>query len=123
MITVTDDLVTVAMHAIAAELQGSKLQLFAGQRPAISGETNTETLIAEINLQIAVEGRFITIDPVGEPLARVQGGASWARVLKADDSWLMDMDAGTENTDLILNNLQFYPGSTILFQQLKFAGV
>ena len=123
MITVTDDQVTVAMHAIAAELQGSKLQLFAGQRPAISGETTTETLIAEINLQIAVEGRYIAVDPVGAPLARAQGVASWARVLKADDSWLMDMDAGTENTDLILNNLQFYPGSTILFKQLKFAGV
>jgi len=123
VIIVTDDLVTVAMHAIAAELQGSKLQLFAGQRPSMPGETTTETLIAEINLQIAVEGRFITIDPVGAPLARAQGVASWARVLKADDSWLMDMDAGTENTDLILNNLQFYPGSTILFKQLKFAGV
>lgn len=122
MIVVANALIESAMKAMASHFSGSKLLVMAGERPAEPGAETTETQLATVELQPSVNGRAVQLDPIGEPLASVQGIATWGRIVAADDAWLLDADVGAELFNIRIDNTQFYPGSSVVLQQFSLVG-
>lgn len=92
------------------------IRIYNGTRPA-SGGTAT-TLLAELALSAtaapAASGGVLTFNAISDDAsANATGTATWARVTTSGGTFVVDMDAGTSGTELILDSVSIVAGGTV----------
>ncbi|WP_423192988.1 hypothetical protein [Cupriavidus sp. H18C2] len=104
------DAITTAAGANA------KLRLYSGTRPATGGAATT--LLAELTcgatLAPAASGGVLTLNAItSDTSADASGTATWARLVKSDNTFVMDMDVGTSGADLNMNSNVISAGAAV----------
>lgn len=104
------DAITTAAGANA------KLRLYSGSRPATGGTVTT--LLAELTcgatFAAAASGGVLTLNAItADSSADNTGTATWARLVKSDNTFVMDMDVGTSGSDLNLNSTSISAGAAV----------
>lgn len=104
------DAITTAAGANA------KLRLYSGTRPATGGTATT--LLAEMTcgatLAPAASGGVLTLNAItSDSSADASGTAIWARLVKSDNTFVMDMDVGTSGADLNMNSNVISAGAAV----------
>jgi len=104
------DAITTAAGANA------KLRLYSGTRPATGGTATT--LLAELTcaatLAPAASGGVLTLNAItSDTSADASGAATWARLVKSDNTFVMDMDVGTSGADLNMNSNVISAGAAV----------
>jgi hypothetical protein len=104
------DAITTAAGANA------KLRLYSGTRPATGGTATT--LLAELTcgatLAPAASGGALTLNAItSDSSADASGTATWARLVKSDNTFVMDMDVGTSGADLNMNSNVISAGAAV----------
>lgn len=104
------DAITTAAGANA------KLRLYSGTRPATGGTATT--LLAELTcgstLAPAASGGVLTLNAItSDSSADASGTATWARLVKSDNTFVMDMDVGTSGADLNMNSNVISAGAAV----------
>lgn len=94
----------------------SKLRLYSGTRPATGGTATT--LLAELTcgstLAPAASGGVLTLNAItSDSSADASGTATWARLVKSDNTFVMDMDVGTSGADLNMNSNVISAGAAV----------
>lgn len=95
-----------------------KLRLYAGTRPATGGTTTT--LLGEFTCGSPFAGAaasgVLTLNPVAaDSAADNTGTATWARLLKSDNTFVMDLDVSVAggSGDLTMDNVAVVAGATL----------
>jgi hypothetical protein len=88
---------------------GAKLRIYNGTRPATGGTATT--LLAEFTLGTPPftgnsTAAQLTLAAVASVNGITNGTATWARIVKSDNTFVMDLSAGESGTDVILNSAQ-----------------
>lgn len=111
--------VNAAVDALTALLNGGKLQIYAGTRPA-TGDTaiSGQTLLAELTFGNpafgAASGGVATANAItADSSANATGTATWFRLLKSDDTKVLDGEIGTSGADLNLNTTSLVAGAEV----------
>jgi len=104
------DAITTAAGANA------KLRLYSGTRPATGGTATT--LLAELTCAAtfapAASGGVLTLNAItSDSSADASGTATWARLVKSDNTFVMDMDVGTTGADLNMNSNVISAGAAV----------
>lgn len=104
------DAITTAAGANA------KLRLYSGTRPATGGTATT--LLAELTCAAtfapAASGGVLTLNAItSDSSADASGTATWARLVKSDNTFVMDMDVGTSGADLNMNSNVISAGAAV----------
>lgn len=104
------DAITTAAGANA------KLRLYSGTRPATGGTATT--ILAELTcgatLAPAASGGVLTLNAItSDSSADASGTATWARLVKSDNTFVMDMDVGTSGADLNMNSNVISAGAAV----------
>jgi hypothetical protein len=104
------DAITTAAGANA------KLRLYSGTRPATGGTATT--LLAELTcgatLAPAASGGVLTLNAItSDSSADASGTATWARLVKSDNTFVMDLDVGTSGADLNMNSNVISAGAAV----------
>lgn len=106
------DLITTAAGANA------KLRLYSGSRPATGGTATT--LLAELTcgstLAAAASGGVLTLNAITtDSSADASGTATWARLVKSDNTFVMDMSVGAigSGADLEMNSNVISAGAAV----------
>jgi hypothetical protein len=86
----------------------AKLRIYDGTRPATGGTATN--LLAEFTLGSppftgASSGATLTLAAVASVNALANGIATWARVVKSDNTFIMDMSVGVSGADVNLNSV------------------
>ncbi|MEN7529349.1 hypothetical protein [Cupriavidus sp. DL-D2] len=94
----------------------AKLRLYNGTRPATGGTATT--LLAELTcgatLAGAASGGVLTLNAItSDSSADASGTATWARLVKSDNTFVMDMDVGTSGADLNMNSNVISAGAAV----------
>lgn len=106
----------------AAVLAGAKIMVYTGSMP--SGDIVDQTLLVTLTIPDPAGtvdfGAFVLVPGI-DAVATGSGVASWVRILDSDDEWLMDLDAGGQdsNAAIIVNPSQIYVGGSVRINQFR----
>jgi hypothetical protein len=107
------------MDAITTAIgNAGKLQIYDGTKPATGAAVTTQTKLAELTLGSpfapgADDGVLTPNAVTQDSAADATGTASWCRVLKADDTFVIDGDVGTTGKFLNLNTTSIVAGGPV----------
>ena len=94
---------------------GAKLRIYNGSRPATGGAATT--MLAEFTLDSpfapAADNAVLSPTLPDDATGAADGTATWFRIVKADDTFVMDGSAGASGAELTLNTASISTGATI----------
>ena len=109
------DAVTILINATSA----GSIKIYDGTQPANANTAiSTQTLLATLAFSTdafgdAVAGVSTAAAITGDSSVDADGTATWARVVDGGGNTIMDVDAGTASTIMILNAVAFVTGGTV----------
>lgn len=94
---------------------GGKLYILSGVRPATGGPITTVLAQFTLGSPFAPPAVSAVLSPtLPAPTVGIANGvATWYRITKADDSFVMDGNAGLSGTDMTLSNVNISIGTPV----------
>ncbi len=109
---------TAILDKIDAQSSAGKVKFYDGSRPATGGTATN--LLGTLSLGTtagtkpsgSVTNGVLTVNTNGSTGATASGTGTttWARVTDGSDNFVMDLNVGTTNADIVLDNTSFVTG-------------
>lgn len=107
--------------AIDAGVSGGILTIYDGTRPATGGTATNilaELTLSDPSFPAAAAGSMTANAITGDTSANATGTATWFRITDSAAAFVLDGDAGTSGTDLILNSAAITAGAAVNISSL-----
>ena len=95
----------------------AKIKIYSGSRPS-GGGTPTGTLLVTLTCNAtafaaAASGGVLTLNSISNGTAVATGTATWFRLTKSDDTYVLDGDVGLSGTDLTIDDTSISINGTV----------
>lgn len=100
---------------------GAKLRIYGGTRPATGGTATT--LLAEFTLGSpfagAASGGSLSVTAPAATTGAADGTATWFRIVKSDNTFVLDGSVGTSGADCNLNTTTISTGVNVSISSIS----
>lgn len=108
----------------ASLLAGGAVLLYDGAMPAAGAPVTQQVLLARLAIPTpsgTVDGGVFSLSVPIDAMVMDDGAPGWARIVAADDAWLMDMDVGGTGSGaaIIISPAMLYAGGTVRIERLR----
>ena len=109
------------LDEVTADIDGGTgaglIRIYTGPRPAKGAAITTETLLVTLTFSDpsapAASSGVLTFSSITDGTAAATGTAAWARIVRSDSAFVMDMDVATSASDLNLISTSITSGQTV----------